>query len=212
MHQNEKNRAEPRFEELCRGQQASCIAEPASWTCKPLKRNFEEISTKTKTFRKKFQNNFKSSNPKSHLATDEVWRLAQGMGRSPCSSQTSTGKNVREVAHPRPRRPRPKFRRNLGYFCRFLRKIQNFSKKFSSFLHTFRTRLLNLSISKGRSPIRARVRTTPVFGKKADGSTAERRAGEDQTRAAGHGPATPPTPTFERATQTHSRDSGPMVH
>ena len=41
-----KNRAESRFEELCRGQYASCIAEPASWTCKPLKRNFEEISTK----------------------------------------------------------------------------------------------------------------------------------------------------------------------
>ena len=57
--------AESRFEELCRGQQASCIAEPASWTCKPLKRNFEEISTKTKTFRKKFQNNFKSSNPQT---------------------------------------------------------------------------------------------------------------------------------------------------
>ena len=59
-----KKCAESRFEELCRGQQASCNAEPASWTCKPLKRNFEEISTKTKTFRKKFQNNFQSSNPK----------------------------------------------------------------------------------------------------------------------------------------------------
>ena len=150
MHQNEKNRAEPRFEELCRGQQASCIAEPASWTCKPLKRNFEEISTKTKTFRKKFQNNFQSSNPKPHLATDEVWRLAQVMGtmtRDNCRAQVKTSykKNAREVANPRPSRPQPKFRRNLGDHCRFLRKIRNFSKKFSSFSHTFRTREIFLS-------------------------------------------------------------------
>ena len=95
----------------------------------------------------------------------------------------------REVANPRPSRPQPKFRRNLGDQRRFLRKIRNFSKKFSSFFTTFRPKS-RLSISKGRSPIRARVRTTPVFGKKADGSTAERRAGEDLTRAADHGPAT----------------------
>ena len=150
MHQNEKNRAEPRFEELCRGQQASCIAEPASWTCKPLKRNFEEISTKKKTFRKKFQNNFQSSNPKPHLATDEVWRLAQVMGtmtRDNCRAQVKTSykKNAREVANPRPSRPQPKFRRNLGDHCRFLRKIRNFSKKISSFSHTFRTREIFLS-------------------------------------------------------------------
>ena len=140
MHQNEKNRAEPRFEELCRGQQASCIAEPASWTCKPLKRNFEEISTKKKTFRKKFQNNFQSSNPKPHLATDEVWRLAQVMGtmtRDNCRAQVKTSykKNAREVANPRPSRPYPKFSSNLGDYCRFWRKIQNFSKFFYHF-HT----------------------------------------------------------------------------
>ena len=116
-------------------------------------------------------------------------------------AKESYKKSVREVANPRPRRPQPKFRRNLGDQRRFLRKIQNFSKKFSSFVTTFRPNS-RLSISKGRSPIRT------IFGKKADGSTAERRAGEDQTRAAGHGPATPPTPATERATPkglwTHS--------
>ena len=131
VQQNEKKCAESRFEELCRGQQASCIAEPASWTCKPLKRNFEEISTKTKTFRKKFQNNFQSSNPKPHLATDEVWRLAQVMGtmtRDNCRAQVKTSykKNAREVANPRPSRPQPKFRRNLGDQRRFLLKKTKF--------------------------------------------------------------------------------------
>ena len=68
-------------------------------------------------------------------------------------------------------------------FADFCEKLEIFPKIFIIFTHFSNER--NLSISKGRSPIRARVRTTPVFGKKADGSTAERRAGEDQTRAAG---------------------------
>ena len=74
------------------------------------------------------------------------------------------------MAHARPRRPRPKFRRKCrrvfaevskkwANFADFCEKLKKFSKNFSSFLHTFRTRSQNLSISKGRSPIRARVRT-----------------------------------------------------
>ena len=39
------------------------------------------------------------------------------------------------MANPRPSRPYPKFSRNLGDYCRFLRKIQNFSKNFYHF-HT----------------------------------------------------------------------------
>ena len=50
VHQNEKNRAESRFTELCRRRRASCIAEPASQACKSLKRRLNEISTKKERF------------------------------------------------------------------------------------------------------------------------------------------------------------------
>ena len=83
-------------------------------------------------------------------------------GRLPRSSSNQVQERHkmrgREVANPRPKRPPPKFRRNLGDQRRFLRKIRNFSKNLSSFFTTFRPKS-RLSISKGRSPIRARVRT-----------------------------------------------------
>ena len=122
------------------------------------------------------------------------------MGRSPCSSQNQHWKERSRSGTSEAETAAPQILTKFGLLLPIFAKNSKFFQKFFSFLHTFRTRILNLSISKGRSPIRARVRTTPVFGKKADGSTAERRAGEDQTRAAGHGPATPPTPTFARVT------------
>ena len=64
------------------------------------------------------------------------------------------GRSVRPTtAH----RSFPKFPRNLGDLCRFLRKIKIFPKIFIIFTHFSNER--NLSIAKGRSPIRARVRT-----------------------------------------------------
>ena len=92
--------------------------------------------------------------------------MAQGMGRSPCSSLNQLQKRiVREVVQPGPKRPNPKFyeisriSRNWDDYRRFLRKIKNFSQKFSIFFTQFSYGSLNLAISKGRSPIRARVRT-----------------------------------------------------
>ena len=60
-------------------ERADCIAERTSelhcWASKLLKMTFGEISTQKK-FREKFPKNiFQSSNPRPHLATDEVWRL-----------------------------------------------------------------------------------------------------------------------------------------
>ena len=132
-----KKCAESRFEELCRGQQASCIAEPASWTCKPLKRNFEEISTKTKTFRKKFQNNFKSSNPNptslprglvigSRFGTIAVLKLKPALER-PFEKWHIRGRDGRD----------PSFDEIWAIFADFCEKLKIFPKIFPHFYTLF---------------------------------------------------------------------------
>ena len=88
--------------------------------------------------------------------------MAQVMGtmtRDNCRAQVKTSykKNAREVANPRPSRPHPNLREIWAIIADFCEKYKIFPKLFIIFTHFSNER--NLSIAKGRSPIRARVRT-----------------------------------------------------
>ena len=123
-----------------------------------FRRNFDtkEIS------REVSKNIFQSSNPRPHLATDEVWRLAQVMGtmtRDNCRAQVKTSYKERSrsgesEAEPAATQISKKFGRSLPIFAK---NTKFFPKIFIIFTHFSNER--NLSIAKGRSPIRARVRT-----------------------------------------------------
>ena len=92
----------------------------------------------------------------------------------------------------------PSFREIWAIIADFCEKYKIFPKIFIIFTHFSNER--NLSIAKGRSPIRARVRPRQYSVKKRMTRQQSDELEKTKTRAAGHGPATPPTPTFARVT------------
>ena len=121
----------------------------------------------------------------------------------------------------------PSFREIWAIIADFCEKYKIFPKIFIIFTHFSNER--NLSIAKGRSPIRARVRTQAGEIKTSESRHANirQKSGWLDSRATSwrrpnascwsSGPATPPTPTFERATPKglrtrESTEAGPEAH
>ena len=75
------------------------------------------------------------------------------------TDRSRSGATGAETAEPQISRKLFEFQENWDDYRRFLRKTKKFFQKFFFFFTQFSNGSLNLAISKGRSPIRARVRT-----------------------------------------------------